>query len=117
VYHQPCFDINENHIAGCKSGDSCKKCPYWIEGRHQGRRWHQSLKTTDAKTAAQLIQRVILTGKLEIAAEAGQRITLAGAITKFFTEITSRGSEGCGSLQMLSYHPGVRGLYSGQPPK
>lgn len=80
-----------NHIAGCKSGDSCKKCPYWIEGRHHGKRWHQSLKTTDAKTAAQFVQRVILTGKLELEPE-NQGITIAEAITKFFAEQEGRGA-------------------------
>jgi site-specific recombinase XerD len=80
-----------NHIAGCKSGDSCKKCPYWIVGRHHGERWHQSLKTTDAKTAAQLVQKVILTGKLELET-VEQGITLAEAITKFFAELRSRGA-------------------------
>jgi hypothetical protein len=83
-----------NHIAGCRSGDSCRKCPYWIEGRQHGKRWHQYLKTTDAKTAAQLVQRVILTGKLDIAIADGQGITLADAITKFFAELTSRGAAG-----------------------
>jgi hypothetical protein len=80
-----------NHIAGCKSGDSCKKCSFWIEGRHQGKRWHQSLKTTDSKTAAQLVQRAILTGKLEL--EPGQKgITIADAIAQFFAEQQSRGA-------------------------
>jgi site-specific recombinase XerD len=79
-----------NHIADCKSGDSCKKCPYWIEGRQNGRRWHQSLRTTDAKTASALVQRVILTGKLDVAAE-GPGMTIADAITQFFAEHDSRG--------------------------
>src|SRR5215472_14839084 len=81
-----------NHIAGCTSGDSCRKCPYWIEGRHQGKRWHQSLRTTDARTAAQLVQRVILTGKLELDAEPEQDrgITIADAITEYFAELESR---------------------------
>jgi hypothetical protein len=80
-----------NHIAGCKSGDSCKQCPYWIEGRHEGEPWHQSLKTTDAKTAAQLVQRAILTGKIDLDSEE-QGITIADAITKFYAEQRSRGT-------------------------
>lgn len=80
-----------NHIAGCKSGDSCKKCPYWIEGRHEGRRWHQSLKTTDAKTAAQLVQRAILTGKIDGEPE-NRGMTITDAITKFYSEQRSRGT-------------------------
>src|SRR5579872_1002258 len=80
-----------NHIAGCKSGDSCRKCSYWIEGRHLGKRWHQSLKTTDAKTAAALVQRLILTGKLESEPEENG-ITIGDAVTKFFAEQESRGA-------------------------
>jgi site-specific recombinase XerD len=80
-----------NHIAGCKSGNSCRKCPYWIEGRHLGKRWHHSLKTTDAKTAAQLVQRVILNGRLELEPE-DLGITIADAITQFFAEQESRGA-------------------------
>jgi site-specific recombinase XerD len=87
----PMLRYQRNHIAGCKSGDSCKKCPYWIEGRHEGRRWHQSLKTTDAKTAAQLVQRAILTGKIELEPE-DQGITIADAITKFYAEQMGRGA-------------------------
>lgn len=84
-----------NHVASCKSGDSCKKCPFWIEGRHQGKRWHQSLKTTDSRTAAQLVQRVILTGKLETEPEKAQDngITLADAISKFYDELSGRGAK------------------------
>jgi hypothetical protein len=80
-----------NHVAGCKSGDSCRKCPYWIEGRHQGKRWHQSLRTADAKTAAALVQRAILTGKIELEPEA-QRMPIAEAIKEFFAEHESRGA-------------------------
>jgi len=72
-----------NHIAGCKSGDSCKKCPFWIEGRHEGKRFHQSLKTTDSKTAAQLVQRVILTGKLDLQPTEQTGVTVADAITSY----------------------------------
>jgi hypothetical protein len=81
-----------NHIAGCKSGDSCKRCPYWIEGRHEGRRWHQSLKTTDAKTAAQLVQRAILIGNIDAPEQADPGITITDAITKFYAEQHSRGA-------------------------
>lgn len=80
-----------NHVAGCKSGDSCRKCPYWIEGRHQGKRWHQSLRTADAKTAAALVQRAILTGKIQLEPEA-QGMTIAEAIKEFLAEHESRGA-------------------------
>jgi integrase len=56
--------FERKHVAGCTSGAKCKRCPYWIEGRHGGRRWHQSLHTTDSRTAAQLVQRIILAGEL-----------------------------------------------------
>jgi site-specific recombinase XerD len=79
------------HIDGCTSGDSCRKCPYWIEGRHNGKRWHRSLKTADAKTAAQLVQRVILTGTLDLEPEA-VGITVADAVTQFLAEQESRGA-------------------------
>ncbi|HEX4594747.1 MAG TPA: hypothetical protein VH157_10755, partial [Bryobacteraceae bacterium] len=82
------------HIAGCRSGDSCKKCPYWIEGRHEGKRWHQSLKTTDARTAAQVVQRAILTGKIEPEPEQPKDsgITISDAIKKFYADQRSRGA-------------------------
>src|SRR5579862_2255486 len=79
-----------NHVAGCKSGDSCKKCPFWIEGRHEGKRWHQSLKTTDVKTAASLLQRVVLTGKLAPAEES--KVTLVDAI-KAYREFKQKRSD------------------------
>src|SRR5438067_5651502 len=82
---------SRNHIAGCKSGFSCKKCPYWIEGRHEGKRWHKSLKTTDAKTAAQLVQRVILTGKLALTGD-GSKVTLADGI-KAYREFKQKRSD------------------------
>src|ERR1700692_1926397 len=82
---------HRNHIAGCKSGYSCKRCPFWIQGRHHGKRWHQSLKTTDSKTAAQLVQRAILTGKLELEPEENG-IAIADAVKQFFAEQQSRGS-------------------------
>jgi site-specific recombinase XerD len=88
---KPLLRYTRTHIDGCKSGDSCRKCPYWIEGRHQGKRWHQSLRTADSKTAAQLVQRAILTGKLELEREE-QGITLTDAVTKFFDELTGRGA-------------------------
>ena len=81
-----------NHVSGCMSGNSCKRCPYWIEGRHEGRRWHQSLKTTDAKTAAQLVQRAILTGNIDAPAQPDGGITITDAITKFYAEQHSRGA-------------------------
>ena len=80
------------HQVGCRAGNSCKKCPYWIEGRHEGRRWHQSLKTTDAKTAAQLVQRAILTGNIDVPAQPDSGITITDAITKFYAEQHSRDS-------------------------
>jgi integrase len=82
---------SRTHIDGCTSGDSCRKCPYWIEGRHNGKRWHQSLRTMDSKTAAQLVQRVLLTGKLEQEQEIAG-ITIADAVTQFFAEQESRGA-------------------------
>lgn len=82
------------HLTNCTSGAKCKRCPYWIEGRHEGRRWHQSLKTTDSRTAAELVQRAILTGKIvlpdDVAPTTG--ITITDAITKFYAEQSARGA-------------------------
>lgn len=96
-----------NHVVGCKSGDSCKKCPFWIQGRHDGKRWHQSLKTTDSRTAAQLVQRVIITGKLDTEPERPKDngITLADAITKFYNELSGRAAKRR-NYQALSQVPG-----------
>lgn len=78
-------------MAGCNSGDRCKKCPFWIEGRHEGKRWHQSLRTTNAQTAAQLVQRVILTGKLELTGD-DSKVTVADAI-KAYREFKQKRSD------------------------
>jgi integrase len=82
------------HVAGCTSGAKCKRCPYWIEGRHEGKRWHQSLKTTDSRTAAQLVQRAILTGQIELSEvePSNPGITIAEAIEYFYAEQFGRGA-------------------------
>lgn len=67
------------HIQGCKSGASCKKCPYWVDGRHGGKRIHRSLGTADFQTAAQLVQHFLLTGKFDPEPEA-VGITIADAV-------------------------------------
>lgn len=74
--------FERNHVAECRSGARCKKCPFWIEGRHEGKRWHQSLRTTSAKTAAQLVQRVILTGKLDLTGD-DSKVTVADAVKAY----------------------------------
>ncbi|HYK17030.1 MAG TPA: hypothetical protein VEV37_03360 [Bryobacteraceae bacterium] len=78
------------HIASCTSGAACRKCPYWIEGRHQGNRWQQSLRTTDAKTAAQLVERVILRGQLQLAAPESSPVTIADAMKEFMRVLELR---------------------------
>jgi len=65
--------------------------PILDRGRHSGKRWHQSLRTTDAKTAAQLVQRVILTGVLDLE-PADKGVTIADAVTQFFAEQEGRGA-------------------------
>jgi site-specific recombinase XerD len=79
------------HVGECRSGASCKKCPYWVVGRHHGKRYHQSLRTADSKTAAQLVQRLILTGRLDVEPE-DKGVTIEDAVDQFFAEQEGRGA-------------------------
>jgi site-specific recombinase XerD len=86
------------HVRSCTSFDtpkdcpsqSKKKCPFWVEGRHNGKRWHQSLKTADEKTAIRIVNRIVETGTLEPEAEA-IGIDIAEAVEAFLNEQTGRG--------------------------
>jgi site-specific recombinase XerD len=70
---------------------SKKKCPFWVEGRHGRTRWHQSLRTTDEKTAIRLVNRIIETGRLEFDEPRAAGVTVLQAIEGFLAEQTSRG--------------------------
>jgi site-specific recombinase XerD len=87
------------HVQDCDSfgkdrdcpSKSKKKCPFWVEGRHGGTRWHQSLHTTDEKTAIRLVNRIIETGRLEFDAPQGAGITVREAVDGFLAEQAGRG--------------------------
>jgi site-specific recombinase XerD len=70
---------------------SKKKCPFWVEGRHAGTRWHQSLRTNDERTAIRLVNRIIETGRLEFDEPRAAGVTVLQAIEAFLAEQTSRG--------------------------
>jgi site-specific recombinase XerD len=87
------------HVQDCNSfgkdrdcpSKSKKKCPFWVEGRHGRTRWHQSLRTTDEKTAIRLVNRIIETGRLEFDEPRAAGVTVLQAIEGFLAEQTSRG--------------------------
>ena len=87
------------HVQDCNSfgkdrdcpSKSKKKCPFWVEGRHGRTRWHQSLRTTDEKTAIRLVNRIIETGHLEFDEPRTSGVTVLQAIEGFLAEQTSRG--------------------------
>jgi site-specific recombinase XerD len=87
------------HVQDCNSfgrdrdcpSKSKKKCPFWVEGRHGRTRWHQSLRTTDEKTAIRLVNRIIETGRLEFDEPRAAGVTVLQAIEAFLAEQTSRG--------------------------
>jgi site-specific recombinase XerD len=87
------------HVQDCNSfgkdrdcpSKSKKKCPFWVEGRHGRTRWHQSLRTTDEKTAIRLVNRIIETGRLEFDEPKAAGVTVLQAIEGFLAEQTSRG--------------------------
>ena len=87
------------HVQDCNSfgkdrdcpSKSKKKCPFWVEGRHGRTRWHQSLRTTDEKTAIRLVNRIIETGRLEFDEPRAAGVTVQQAIEGFLAEQTSRG--------------------------
>ena len=87
------------HVQDCNSfgkdrdcpSKSKKKCPFWVEGRHGRTRWHQSLRTTDEKTAIRLVNRIIETGRLEFDEPRAAGVTVLEAIEAFLAEQTSRG--------------------------
>jgi site-specific recombinase XerD len=87
------------HVQDCNSfgkdrdcpSKSKKKCPFWVEGRHDRTRWHQSLRTTDEKTAIRLVNRIIETGRLEFDEPRAAGVTVLQAIEGFLAEQTSRG--------------------------
>jgi integrase len=70
---------------------SKKKCPFWVEGRHAGTRWHQSLRTNDERTAIRLVNRIIETGRLEFEEPRTAGVTVRQAIEGFLAEQASRG--------------------------
>ncbi len=70
---------------------SKKKCPFWVEGRHAGTRWHQSLRTNDERTAIRLVNRIIETGGLEFDEPRTAGVTVRQAIEGFLAEQASRG--------------------------
>jgi site-specific recombinase XerD len=86
------------HIQDCDSfgkdrdcpSKSKKKCPFWVEGRHAGTRWHQSLRTTDEKTAIRIVNRIVETGRLDLD-EPRAGVTVREAIEGFLAEQGSRG--------------------------
>jgi site-specific recombinase XerD len=87
------------HVQDCDSfgkdrdcpSKSKKKCPFWVEGRHVGTRWHQSLRTNDERTAIRLVNRIVETGRLEFEEAIAPGITVREAIEGFLAEQTSRG--------------------------
>ena len=87
------------HVQDCNSfgkdrdcpSKSKKKCPFWVEGRHVGTRWHQSLRTNDERTAIRLVNRIVETGRLEFEEAIAPGITVREAIEGFLAEQTSRG--------------------------
>src|SRR5260370_13380773 len=87
------------HVRDCNSfgkdrdcpSKSKKKCPFWVEGRHAGTRWHQSLRTNDEKTAVRLVNRIIETGRLEFEEPIAAGITVREAIEGFLAEQARRG--------------------------
>jgi site-specific recombinase XerD len=87
------------HVQDCNSfgkdrdcpSKSKKKCPFWVEGRHGRTRWHQSLRTTDEKTAIRLVNRIIETGRLGFDEPRAAGVTILQAIEGFLAEQTSRG--------------------------
>jgi site-specific recombinase XerD len=86
------------HVQDCDSfgkdrdcpSKSKKKCPFWVEGRLAGTRWHQSLRTADEKTAIRLVNQIIEKGRLEFD-EPGTGVSVQGAIEGFLAEQSSRG--------------------------
>jgi site-specific recombinase XerD len=84
------------------------KCPYWVVGRHQGKRYHQSLRTADSKTAAKLVEQLLLTGKLGPTAESNRGIKIADAVDRFIAEQRMRG---VGNATIRSYVQ----LFTGAP--
>src|SRR5262245_2358162 len=89
-----------NHVRDCDSygadrdcpSKSKNKCPFWVEGRHAGKRWHKSLRTSDEKTAIRLVNRIIETGRVEFAPPQAACITIPDAIERFLAEQASRGA-------------------------
>lgn len=88
------------HVQDCDSfgkdrdcpSRSKKKCPFWVEGRHAGTRWHQSLRTSDEKTAVRLVNRIIESGRLEFDEPLPTGIGVKDAIERFLAEQASRGT-------------------------
>src|SRR4051812_15077580 len=87
------------HVQECDShskdrdcpSKSKKKCPFWVEGRHAGTRWHQSLRTNDEKTAVRLVNRIIETGRLEFEEPVAAGVTVRAAVEGFLAEQAGRG--------------------------
>jgi hypothetical protein len=79
------------HVQDCNSfgkdrdcpSKSKKKCPFWVEGRYGRTRLHQSLRTTDEKTAIRLVNRIIETGRLEFDEPRAAGVTVLQAIEGF----------------------------------
>lgn len=87
------------HVQDCHSygkdrdcpSKSKKKCPFWVEGRDAGTRWHRSLRTNDERTAIRLVNRIIETGRLEFDEPRAAGVTVRDAIEGFLAEQASRG--------------------------
>src|ERR1035441_6956942 len=93
---------------------SKKKCPFRVEGRHAGTRWHQSLRTNDERTAIRLVNRIIETGRLEFDEPRTAGVTVRQAIEGFLAEEASRGMA---DSTLKSSHPHSWNLRSIRPSK
>ena len=89
-----------NHVQDCDSfgkdrdcpSKSKKKCPFWVEGGHEGMRWHQSLRTNDEKAAIRLVNRIVETGRLQFDSPETKAIAVRDAVEGFLAEQTACGS-------------------------
>jgi site-specific recombinase XerD len=88
-HFQDCASYGKDRDCPSKSK---KKCPFWVEGRHAGTRWHKSLRTNDEKTAVRLVNRIIETGRLEFDGPIAVGISVIDAIERFLAEQASRGT-------------------------